>query len=318
MKLQKLSSLNFPHKKQYRFELTQKVSFCINCSTAIIKNKTGSEVSTIKPLKYHLPQENSFPIFLVVSDYLEPYKFFNKSGYIKIRKEVIKSMKLFCDCFKLDHKTFFLALDYLDRICSKMLSFDVQDIKQISQICIVLAAKLQDNQIKEMELKKLTQSISRNYKKDELFILSLLNHELCVFTSYDILMDILKCGFFFNDEDFSIKKMHSIYGQIENILYLFSESKYYIEMTHKEVAMAIIGFVRETLGLVAFSENIQIVFMDEYTICTHKYLSCLNKLRKCFKFKVDQNINSQKNGNHSDSNTDCNSDNNSENISDNN
>ena len=317
--MQQKSSLNFPHKKQFRLELTQKVSFCSNCSSAIIKSKTGPEISTIKPLKYHLPQETSLPIFVGISDCHEPYKFLNKSEYIKIRKEIIKNMKFFCNYFKLSNRTFFLALDYLDRICSRMLAFDLDDLKQISQICIILASKLQENQIKGMELKKIAQVVSINYAKDELYLLALLNHDLFVFTSYDILMDIIQCGFFFNDEEFSIKKMNSIYGEIKNILYLFSESKFYIEMTHKEVAMAIIGFIRETLGLAAFNKNIQTVFMNEYNIYTHNYLTCLNKLRKCFKFKVDHHsTNINNNNNHSDSNTDSNSDNNSDNISENN
>ena len=113
--------------------------------------------------------------------------------------------------------------------------------------------------------------------------------------------------------------MHSIYGQIENILYLFSESKYYIDMTHKEIAMGIIGLVRETLGLISFSKFIQIVFMNEF-VDIHNYLTCLNKIRKIFKIKVDNNNNSKHksyNHNHSDSNTDTNSDSNSDNISEN-
>ena len=311
--MQQKSSLNFSHKKQFRLELTQNVSFCSNCSTAIIKNKSGKEISTIKPLKYHIPQETCLPIFLTISDFHEPYIFLNKSGYIKIRKQIIKNMKLFCNYFKLKNKTFFLALDYFDRICSRMLAFDLEALKQISQICIILASKLQENQIKGMGLKKISSGVSTNYAKDEKYLLSLLNYDLFVFTSYDILMDILKCGFLFDDEEFSIKKMHSIYGEIENILYLFAESKFYIDMTHKEVAMAILGFVRETLGLIAFNNNVQTVFMNEY-IDTHNYISCLNKLRKCFKFKdVDKTKNN--NHNHSDSNTDSNSDNNSDGIS---
>ena len=91
-------------------------------------------------------------------------------------------------------------------------------------------------------------------------------------------------------------------------------------MTHKEIAMAIIGLVRETLGLTAFSKFIQIVYMNEF-VDIHNYLTCLNKIRKIFKIKVDNNNNSKHkshNNNHSDSNTDTNSDNNSDNISENN
>lgn len=314
--IQQKNFLIYPHKQQFRLELNQQKSFCVNCSSAIITDKSGKEISTIKPLKYHIPQETSLPIFLLLSDN-NPYSFLNKSGYIKIRKQIIKDMKLFCNKYKLNKKTFFLALDYLDRICSRMLGFDLEAVKQIYQICIILASKLIENQSKVIEIKKLAQIISTNYAKDELYLLTLLNYDLKVFTCYDILIDILNCGFIFNDEDFSVRKMHSIYSEIENILYLFSESKYYIDMTHKEIAMAIMGFIRETLGLVAFSNNIQNMFMHEY-VDIHNYVNCLNKLRKCFKLKVEDN-NKRKNSSDStaDSNSDINSDNASEKIPEN-
>ena len=309
--IQPQSFLFYPHKKQFRFEFTQKVSLCFNCSSAIITDISGKEISTIKPLKHHLHQETTLPIFLGISDEHNPYHFHNKSGYLKIRKEIVQSMKEFCNHFQLNKKTFFLALEYIDRICSRMIEFDKDALKQSSQICIILACKLQENQSKAMEIVNLAKVISGNYAKDELFILGLLDYNLHVFTSYDILMDILNCGFLFNDEQFSERKKKnflSIYGGIENILYLFSERNYYIDMTNKEIALSIAGFIRENLGLTAFSKSVQTTFMNEFADI-HNYLSCLSKLRKCFKFKIENN------NNHSDSNTDSNSDNSSENNS---
>jgi hypothetical protein len=219
--IQQKNFLIYPHKQQFRLELNQQKSFCVNCSSAIITDKSGKEISTIKPLKYHIPQETSLPIFLLLSDNHNPYSFLNKSGYIKIRKQIIKDMKLFCNKYKLNKKTFFLALDYLDRICSRMLGFDLEAVKQIYQICIILASKLIENQSKVIEIKKLAQIISTNYAKDELYLLTLLNYDLKVFTSYDILIDILNCGFLFDDEEFSIRKIHSIYKNMSTLFFSF-------------------------------------------------------------------------------------------------
>ena len=312
--MQQKSFLFYPHKKQYRFELTQKVSFCFNCSSAIINDISGNEISTIKPLKHHIPQETGFPIFITISDEHKPYLFLNKSSYIKFRKQIVLNMKQFCNQFKLNNKTFFLALDYLDRICSRMSAFEKEDLNQISLICIIISCKLQENQSKAIEIKKLTKAVSVNYAEDEAYLLSLLNYDLYRFTSYDILMEILNCGFLFSDEHFSTKKMESFYREIEKILYLFSESKFYIDMTHKEIAMAIIGLIREKMGFIAFNKNIQIVFMNQFEDI-HNYLSCLHRIGKCFKFNIDKNKNNTSNNNHSDSNTDTNSDGNSDNTS---
>ena len=301
------------HKKQYRLEITQKVSFCSKCSSAIIKDKSGKEISTIKPLKYCVPQETCIPSFLIYPINPEDHYSSNKSNYIKIRKDIVKIMKSFCEYFGLTQKTFFLALDYFDRINPKLVVSSFEDLKQISFLCIILATKFQENGAKGMKVKNLSLGTSTIYAADELFILRLLKYDLHAFTCYDILKDILYTGFLFNDENFSLKKMELIYDKIENMLYLFSESKYYTEYTHKEIAISIIGLIRERLGFPAFSKNFQIVFMNELSDI-HNYLSCLNRLRKIFKFK--ENINSKNNilNNHSDSTTESNSDNNSDSI----
>lgn len=115
-----------------------------------------------------------------------------------------------------------------------------------------------------------------------------------------------------------MKKMNSIYDKIENMLYLFCESKHWIYMSPKEIAMGIVGWARDFLGLVPFSKNIQIVFLNEFNDI-HNYIKCLNKIKKCFKIKENKNndnikkndINNSGNvGNHSDSTKDSNSDNN--------
>ena len=300
----------YSHKKQYRLEVTQKVSFCYRCSTAILKDKSGNEISTIKPLRYHIPQETCIPIFLTISDKHNPYIFYNKSNYIKIRRDIVKQMKLFCQYFELSKKTFFLALDYFDRILSIITTSNFEDLMRISKLCIILAAKFQENGVKGMQVKELSMKASTNYAQDELFLLRLLNYKLHTFTCYDILIDMLSAGFLFDDEDFSIKKMDLIYDKILNMLYLFSESKYYIDWTHKEIALASIGLIRENFGLPAFSKNIKSVFMNEF-VDIHNYSSCLNRLRKCFKF-LEKDKNKNIINNHSDSATESNSDNGSD------
>ena len=307
------SQFIYSHKKQYRLEVTQKVSFCYRCSTAIIKDKSGNEITAIKPLRYHIPQETCIPIFLTISDKHNPYLFYNKSDYIKIRRDIVKQMKLFCQYFELSKKTFFLALDYFDRILTIITTSKLEDLMRISQLCIILAAKFQENCVKGMQVKKLSMKTSTNYAQDELFLLRLLDYKLHTFTCYDILVDMLNAGFLFNDEDFSIKKMDLIYDKIESMLYLFSESKYYIDWTHKEIALATIGLIRESFGLPAFSKNIKSVFMNEF-MDIYNYSSCLNRLRKCFKF-LENDKNKNAINNHSDSTTESNSDNGSD-ISD--
>ena len=292
-----------PHEKTAISEVNSKISLCFKCSSVIYKNDSGQKISTIKPSKYSVTQETATPLFLSIPDNHTQYNFRNKSDFQKIRISIVKKMKNFCSFFNLSKKTYFLSLDYFDRICSKMLGFELQDLLQISQLAIILASKFHEPQNKTREI-KVYLGLTNTYSQDELFLLRLLDYDLYAHTSYDILIDIMHTGFLFNDEKFSKKKMNFLYGKMENILYFFSETKLYIEMTNKEFALAIVGLIRETLGLVAYNDIIKNTFMSQDTDIQN-YYSCLNKLRKCFKILDDSN--------HSDSNTDENSDNNSDN-----
>ena len=186
-----------------------------------IYNELGQKIYPVKPKKYNAIQETATPIFLSLQDTHCPYRFCNKESYLEIRTKIVKKMKIFAQKFNLSKKTFFVALDYFDRLCSKLTQFNFS-VAQIAEFCIVLASKFQDES-KNALTAKLSLGYSKNYTKDELYILQLLNYELYTITSYDILMDIMHTGFLFNNEQFSQNKMNIIYGKIGKMLYFFSE-----------------------------------------------------------------------------------------------
>ena len=311
------SYINLQHEKEYLFEISQTTSYCSNCSTVIISDKSGKTISTIKPKKCNYHQEFPLPTYFYKRDTKKIYNFSNDKEYNKIRRDFVKIMKQNCKLLELNLKTFFTALDYFDQICSIFVSFDITSLKQISDLCIILSAKLNENISTAMKVKcALDGSSNKNYVKDELYLLKILKYDLVRITSYDILRDILTCGFIFDDEIFQEKKMNSIYDKMENMLYLFSESKYWIYMSPKEIAMGIVGWARNFLGLVPFSKNIQTVFLNEFNNI-HNYIKCFNRIKKCFKIKQNKNfdgnnkndINNSSNSVHSDSTKDSNSDN---------
>ena len=107
-------------------------------------------------------------------------------------------------------------------------------------------------------------------------------------------MDIIHTGFLYNNEDFSVNKMNVIYGKIEKMLYFFSEKKYYIEMTPIEIALAVIGFVREALGLIPYNSILQQIFMtqiEDFKL----YSDCLFLFKKCFQIQEETNHNNNVN-----------------------
>ena len=272
------------HEPKNLFKTKSNYFYCYGCSSIIYLNESGKLILPAKPQKYNVMQETVKPIFMSVEDTHCPYRFYNKESYLEIRTKIVKKMKLFAQKFNLSKKTFFVALDYFDRLCSKLAQFNFA-VVQIAEFCVVLASKFQDDS-KYAITAKLSLGYSKNYAKDELYILQLLNYELYSITSYDILMDIMNVGIFFNNEKFSRNKMNIIYGKIEKMLYFFSETKYFIEMTPMEIALSVVGFVRETLGLTAYNNIIKDIYMPRDDV--KRYLICLSKFRKCFKI-LDNN-----------------------------
>ena len=56
------------HEKEYLFEISQTTSYCSNCSTVIISDKSGKTISTIKPKKCNYHQEFPLPTYFYKRD----------------------------------------------------------------------------------------------------------------------------------------------------------------------------------------------------------------------------------------------------------
>ena len=166
------NSSKFLHQKQYRLEISQTLSLCSNCSCAIITQKPNENISTIKPLKYQVHDDIFYPCFLLRSCNDKIYKYSNEKTYNNIRRDFVKKMKTYCKKLKLNLKTFFSALEYFDRICSSLSNFELNILNQLSDLCLILSSKLNENINKAIEVKQyLSGSSKKNYLSDELFLL---------------------------------------------------------------------------------------------------------------------------------------------------
>ena len=275
------------HESKYLHDMKPNFQICFNCSSILYTNELGKRIFPIKPGKYNTSQETSTPIFLSMKDTHRPHQFNNKESYLEIRNTIVKKMKTFAQNFNLTKKTFFLSLEYFDRICSRAAKFNFDDFLQTAYLCVVLAAKFQDDHQNAFNA-KLGLGLSNNYAKDELYVLQLLNYDLYAITSYDIVMDIMHTGFMYSDENFSLNKMYVIYQKVEKMLYFFTEKKYYIDMTPIEIALSVIGFIREALGLIAYNNIIRQLFMTQVNELTI-YSYCLSLFKKCFQIQEEAN-----------------------------
>ncbi len=245
-------------------KLFNSISYCMICSCFIFQNISSFESSskTIKPNSFEINKDYTPSFHWLNKDSTKNNSFVNKKEYLKLRPSIIKNMKKVCSYFSLSLKTYFLSVDYFDKINSNTSSYNESTLYQISLFCIILASKFIENSTKALEVQStLKDKVSKNYLIDEVFVLKLLDYDLNIYTSYDIFMDILYCGFIFENEDINYKQINLIYYNIQKILYTFSESNSYIDMTPKQIAISMMAFSRELMNLHPFTSNIQKIFM---------------------------------------------------------
>ena len=143
--------------------------------------------------------------------------FNNCKEYFKLRKNSISMMKKITKEFDLCDKTFHLALTLLDRISIKLIANKnaIFQIKILAKFCIILATKfLEDKSYKAILLEeKYSKSISSNLVDDENYILQLLDYNLNITTSYDILTFLISNQkIIFEDEENIFNKKNKKYS----------------------------------------------------------------------------------------------------------
>ena len=281
------------------FQLFNSISYCMICSAFIFTNSSSnnSTVKTIKPKNFGKNSEIPHCFVWLSKEKNLSNNYYNKKEYLKQRTPIIKNIKKICSYFSLKLKTYFLSIEYFDKICTKLSFFNPTFLFQIHLYCIILASKFNEQASKAFIVQTyLKKSISKNYSEDEIYVLNLLDYELNMNTSYDMLIDILQLGFVFEGEKFNFQGMNYIYSNIEKILYIFSEMNSYINMTHKQIAICLIGFAREILGLEPFSGIIKKLFLINQNN-EKEFVSGLRIIKKHIKIegkkdKITKEINS--------------------------
>ena len=282
---------------EIKYQINSSLFFCSKCfSFFVLPEITNENISIIINHINNISLDSS-PKILQSNDLFKANIFTNKKDYLKIRQRIIKTMKNIMNEYNLYYRTYFLALNYFDTICSKISKFNEDSIEfliQMSKFCLILASKFSEHVIKTSNLEKeLKKNLSLNYKSDEIYILKLLNYNLNVITSYDLLLEAINIGFVFNCENFNMKKFNIINSQIDKMLFAFSESKHFINFNSKIIVLSLILFIRECLDLNYKSEEIKIIY-GEYN--NKDLQNCLCKIRSCFKIKNNNNNkNNQKN-----------------------
>ena len=207
------------------YQIFNSIYYCMICSAFIVTNSTSHEVKikAIKPNNF-IQSTEILPCPIWSSEEKnEINSFINKKEYLKQRSSIIKYIKDIYTHFSLSFKTYFLSVAYLDKICTKISSFNINYLLHMTLLCIILASKFNENAEKSLEVQTILKAnISKNYLTDEIYVLKLLNYKLNIHTSYDLLQDILKYGFIFEGDNFNYENENSIYSIPVKTLYILS------------------------------------------------------------------------------------------------
>lgn len=234
------------------------IFYCILCSSFAIYKDTDF-IETVKPPIYNIKSENEISL---KNDFFDATVQTSKIPTdTKNRQKIIKEIKNYMKIYDFSLSTFFHSVEYYDRIMKKirMIKFDQQ--KTISFFCLLLAIKLFENGVHGVDIirrmKEDNPVLSRRFLDDELFILKLLDYDLLNDTAYDYLNKLKFSGFVYENEKINKKRLNYVYTQMDNMILAFIESKKYNQMTDKQIAFGIVGFIRSSLGLVSFNEELK-------------------------------------------------------------
>lgn len=258
--------------------------YCILCSSIALVSEARTALTPLKPLSYKFSNEIDF---MTMSFTVGNYN--RKKEYLKIRQKIIREMKQIAQSYSLENQTFFLSVAYLDKICEKITVFNYDEIKGISVFCIILASKFYETSYVGMQIENDYKSkLSSNYKSDEIYILQLLDYKLNIVTVYDILNQIKSVGFVFQAENFPHKKLNMLYNQVDKMAMAFIDNKSFIDHTPKQIAFAIIGFLRNSFNLESFSLPLKLIFNLNIKNFDQEYMDGYNKIKNCFRIKQQQ------------------------------
>ena len=257
--------------------------YCILCSSIALVSEARTALTPVRPLSYKFTNEiDLMEMSFTVGNYNR------KKEYLKIRQKIIREMKMISMKYSLENQTFFLSVAYLDKICEKINLFNYDEIKGVSVFCLILASKFYETSCVGMQIENdYKDKLSSNYKSDEIYILQLLDYKLNIVTVYDRLNQIKSVGFVFQRENLPQKKVNVLYSQVDKMVMAFIENKSFIDFTPKQVAFAIIGFLRGTFNLESFSLPLKLVYNLNTNNFDDLYLDGFNRIKNCFRIKKE-------------------------------
>jgi len=267
---------------------------CIECRNQIFCNNPNNSQFFNK--KEEIKNEELSLIISNEAKNITNFEYKNQD-YFPFRKSAIKLLKKICKEFFISDKTYFLTLFYLDKIYQTLFVYNSLEI--ISIYCLILAIKfVEEDKYKVKLIRDKYLEMNNNFLLDEIYIIKLLNYNLCSTTCYDILIYLLSNEIlFFGDELEKVKKKSnnlSIFHLAIKYLLKIVEFKNYLNLTPFQTAFGIIQIIRKKFGLNEYRKELYKKYINEEK----------DNINKAYKFFIEI-FNNITNKNKNDSNNVC-------------
>ena len=233
--------------------------------------------------------------------------------YSRIRNRILIYIHNLCTKMEYNDSSFYFSLYLLDTYLSRIISDDITDRELFLVVLgfFLISSKYIEDDIFEPELQifcNFEKSISltiEEIRESEVQCLTLLNHNMYIYSVYDWITILLSNGIAFEEELNNKEELDDIYSYTQKILTNLTSKIYFCKYSSIQIAFSIIQLSREKYlnKDLKLSEKIFNLLLNLYEISFSDYEECYNLIKRDMNNEteeseaddsIDMNINTKK------------------------
>ena len=235
--------------------------------------------------------------------------------YSRIRNRILIYIHNLCSKMEYNDSSFYFSLYLLDTYLSRIISDDISDRELFLVVLgfFLISSKYIEDDIFEPELQifcNIEKSILltiNEIRESEVQCLTLINHNMYIYSVYDWITTLLSNGIVFQEEVNNKNEVEDIYGYTQKLLTNLTSKIFFCKYSSIQIAFSIIQISREKYLCkdLKLSEKIFNLLLDLYEISFSDYKECYNLIKNDIANEsedetdeddsnLDMNINSKK------------------------
>ena len=292
--------LNFSYKEEYN---NDNINSDKNISLTKINNNDneGNKMKLLKKINDDLINSNNFTPpkgkkkkkltrLLFDDDIFEKYS--------RIRNRILIYIHNLCTKMEYNDSSFYFSLYLLDTYLSRIISDDISDRELFLVVLgfFLISSKYIEDDIFEPELQifcSIEKSILltiNEIRESEVQCLTLLNHNMYIYSVYDWLTTLLSNGIAFEEEVTDKEEIENIHTYTQKLLTNLTSKIYFCKYSSIQIAFSIVQLSREKYLKkdLKLSERIFNLLLNLYGICFSDYEDCYNMIKNDINNEVDE------------------------------